>query len=101
VGRARSISRWAVNKKGDTCVKPLAGNASEVTFSELLGTGVYKAGPDQMVVFRGGKLDAKTPSPANAGCPPTAPVMRAEVQPAPAPKEEAPKPAETRGRRQQ
>ena len=35
-----------VNKKGDTCVKPLAGNASEVTFSELLGTGIYKAGPD-------------------------------------------------------
>ena len=55
-----------VNKKGDTCVKPLAGNASEVTFSELLGTGVYKAGPDQMVVFRGGKLDAKTALPANA-----------------------------------
>src|SRR5882724_3533393 len=83
-----------VNKKGDTCVKPLAGNASEVTFSELLGTGVYKAGPDQMVVFRGGKLDAKTALTGECGCPPTAPVMRAEVQPAPAPKEEAPKPAE-------
>src|SRR5882724_9119736 len=84
-----------VNKKGDTCVKPMAGNASEVTFSELLGTGVYKAGPDQMVVFRGGKLDAKTALTGECGCPPTAPVMRAEVQPAPAPKEEeAPKPAE-------
>jgi len=58
-GRALSISRWAVNKKGDTCVKSLAGNASEVTFSELLGTGVYKASPDQTFVFRGGKLDAQ------------------------------------------
>ena len=77
-----------VNKKGDTCVKPLAWQlASEVTFSELLGTGVYKACPDQMVVFRGGKLDAKTALTGECGCPPTAPVMRAEVQPAPAPKE--------------
>jgi hypothetical protein len=83
-----------VNKKGDTCVKPLAGNASEVTFSELLGTGVYKAGPDQMVVFPGGKLDAKTALTGECGCPPTAPAMRAEVQSGPAPKEEAPKPAE-------
>jgi len=47
-----------------------------------------------MVVFRGGKLDAKTALTGECGCPPTAPVMRAEVQPAPAPKEEAPKPAE-------
>jgi hypothetical protein len=49
-----------VTKKGDTCVKPLAGNASEITFSELLGTGIYKASPDQTMLFHGGKLDAKT-----------------------------------------
>jgi hypothetical protein len=83
-----------VNKKGDTCVKPMAGNASQVTFSELLGTGVYKAGGDEMVVFRGGKLDAKAALASECGCPHTAPVIRAEVQPGPAPKEEAPKPAE-------
>ena len=83
-----------VNKRGDTCVKPLAGNASEVTFSELLGTGVYKASPDEMVLFRGGKLDAKAALASECGCPRTAPVMRAEVQPGPAPKEETPKPAE-------
>jgi hypothetical protein len=83
-----------VNKKGDTCVKPLAGNASEVTFSELLGTGVYKASPNQTFVFRGGKLDAKTALTSECGCPPTTPVMRAEVQSGPAPKEEAPKPAD-------
>ena len=35
-----------INKKGDTCVKPLAGNAGEITFSELLGTGVYKSGAE-------------------------------------------------------
>ena len=83
-----------INKKGDTCVKPLAGNESEITFSELLGTGVYKAGPDQMMVFRGGKLDGKTALTGECGCPPAAPVMRAEAQPSPTPASEAPKPAE-------
>ena len=70
-----------INKKGDTCVKPLAGNAGEITFSELLGTGSYKAGPDQTMVFRGGKLDDKTALTGECGCPPAAPVMRAEAQP--------------------
>jgi hypothetical protein len=75
-----------INKKGDTCVKPLAGNASEITFSELLGTGVYKAGPDQTIVFRGGKLDGKEALTGECGCPPAAPVMRAETQPSATPK---------------
>jgi hypothetical protein len=83
-----------VNKKGDTCVKPLPGNASEVTFSELLGTGIYKAGPDQTMVFRGGKLDAKTALTGECGCPPAAPMMRVETQPSPTPRDEAPKPTE-------
>jgi hypothetical protein len=83
-----------INKKGDTCVKPLAGNESEITFSELLGTGIYKAGSDQMMVFRGGKLDGKTTLTGDCGCPPAAPVMRAEAQPSPTPASETPKPAE-------
>ena len=83
-----------INKKGDTCVKPLAGNESEITFSELLGTGIYKAGPDQMMVFRGGKLDGKTTLTGACGCPPAAPVMRAEAQPTPTPASETQKPAE-------
>jgi hypothetical protein len=83
-----------INKKGDTCVKPLAGNASEITFAELLGTGVYKAGPDQSMLFRGGKLDGKTALTSECGCPPAAPVMRAEAQPSPTPTDETPKPAQ-------
>ena len=83
-----------INKKGDTCVKPLAGNASEITFSELLGTGVYKAGPDETMVFRGGKLDDKTALTGECGCPPAAPVMRAEAQPNAKPPDETPKPAQ-------
>lgn len=83
-----------INKKGDTCVKPLAGNAGEITFSELLGTGTYKAGPDQTMVFRGGKLDGKTALTGDCGCPPAAPVMRAEAPPNAKPPDETPKPAE-------
>ena len=80
-----------INKKGDTCVKPLAGNAGEITFSELLGTGVYKSGPNQAMIFRGGKLDGKAELTADCGCPAAAPVMRAEAQPNVKPADETPK----------
>jgi hypothetical protein len=83
-----------INKKGDTCVKPLAGNAGEITFSELLGTGVYKSGANQAMIFHGGKLDGKADLTADCGCPAAAPVMRAEAQPSPTPTDETPKPAE-------
>ena len=83
-----------INKKGDTCVKPLAGNSGEITFSELLGTGIYKSGPDQKMVFRGGKLDGKAELTAECGCPAAAPVMRAEAQPNVKPPDDTPKPAE-------
>lgn len=73
-----------VSKRGDTCVKPLPGNASEVTISELMGTGVYKTQPNQSVVFRGGKLDATALS-SECGCPPGLPIMKAEAQPSPTP----------------
>jgi hypothetical protein len=68
-----------INKKGDTCVKPLPGNTSAVTFSELLGTGIYKAQPDRTMVFKGGKIDARAELTSDCGCPPPAPVMRADA----------------------
>jgi hypothetical protein len=74
-----------INKKGDTCVKPLPGNTSEVTFSELLGTGIYKAQPDQTLVFKGGKVDARAELTTDCGCPPATPVMRADAQAGQAP----------------
>ena len=74
-----------VNKRGDTCVKPLPGNASEVTFSELLGTGIVKMQANQTVVFRDGKLDAPAALTSECGCPPMASAMRAEAQPSPPP----------------
>jgi hypothetical protein len=85
VGPGKFHFALGVNKSGDTCVKPLPGNAGEVTFSELLGTGIYKAQPEQTLMFRGGKLDAKEPLTSECGCAPAAPVMRAEAQPRPTP----------------
>jgi hypothetical protein len=75
-----------VNKKGDTCVKPLAGNASEITFTELLGSGTYKAKANEAAFFPGGKLQQASGFTGDCGCPPAAPVIRAETPPpAPAP----------------
>jgi hypothetical protein len=69
-----------INKTGDTCVKPLPGNTSSVTFSELMGTSIYKAPPDQTLVFKGGKVDARAELTADCGCPRPAPVMRANAE---------------------
>jgi hypothetical protein len=87
-----------VNKRGDTCVKPLPGNTTEVTFSELLGTGSYKTQPNESTVFAGGKLEAKADLTGECGCPPAAPVIRTEAQPGPTPvpsREAAPPPTTT------
>jgi hypothetical protein len=74
-----------LNKKGDTCVKPLAGNTSEIAFTELLGSGTYKVKADEAVFFPGGKLQQTSSFTGDCGCPPTAPVMRAEAAPSPTP----------------
>jgi hypothetical protein len=74
-----------VNKRGDTCVKPLPGNTTEVSFSELLGTASYKTQPNEAMIFGGGKLDAKTALTNECGCPPAAPVIQTAAQPGPKP----------------
>jgi hypothetical protein len=74
-----------VSKKGDTCVRPLAGNASEISLSELLGTATYKTGFDEAAIFPGGKIDGHTTLSAECGCPPVMPVRLAEVPPPPPP----------------
>jgi hypothetical protein len=87
-----------INKKGDTCVKPLPGNTSEVTFSELLGSGVFKTQPNQAMVFKGGKVDGRAELTTDCGCPPAPPVLLADAQPgqvhAPSKDQTTPKPAE-------
>lgn len=78
-----------VSKKGDTCVKPMAGNAAGIAFSELLGTGTYKTGVDEMTLFPAGKTDGHKTLTSECGCPPAVPVMRAEA-PTPQPAKEKP-----------
>lgn len=68
-----------VNKKGDTCVKPLPGNTAELSFSELLGSTIYKVKPTEMVVFQGGKLSARADLKEECGCPPAPPMMKASA----------------------
>jgi len=68
-----------VDKKGDTCFKSLPGNSSLVVFSELLGSGVYKAGPGQGLVFSSGKLSTPEPLIGECGCPLAPPTMVASV----------------------
>lgn len=64
-----------VDKKGGTCFKSLPGNRSLVVLSELLGSGVYKAGPGQGLVFSAGKLSTPKPLMGDCGCPLPPPTM--------------------------
>ena len=68
-----------VNKKGDTCVKPLPGNTAELSFSELLGSTIYKVKATESVVFQGGKLNARADLKEECGCPAVAATMRASA----------------------
>jgi hypothetical protein len=70
-----------VNKKGDTCVKPLPGNTAELSFSELLGSTIYKVKANETVVFQGGKLSARGDLKEDCGCPPAPPMMHASGTP--------------------
>lgn len=74
-----------VNKNGNTCVKPLPGNASEIALAESMGTASYKAKPDEAVLFLGGKLDQHSDFTGDCGCPAPPPILRAASQPAPTP----------------
>lgn len=66
-----------VNKRGDTCMKTLAGNTSPVVISELLSASVYKTKAQEAASFKAGKLDTNSPLNEECGCPPAAPVLQA------------------------
>lgn len=74
-----------VNKKGDTCVKPLPGNTAELSFSELLGSTIYKVKAMESVVFQGGKLGSRADLKEECGCPPAAATMQASAAAPPGP----------------
>ncbi len=66
-----------VTKQGDTCVKPLAGNTSEILLSEMLGSSSYKTKAGETALFPGGKLSQHTLLTGECGCSTGAPVLQA------------------------
>ena len=70
-----------VTGQGDTCFKPLAGNAAGVVLSEVMGSDEYGVAADQSAFFPGGKLSARTALASNCGCPAPPPALRAESSP--------------------
>jgi hypothetical protein len=71
---------FAVNNRGDTCIKPLRGNSASLIVTEMLGNGVYQVKPDEAVMFAGGKLSGRSPMEIVCGCPKPPPVMEAKEQ---------------------
>jgi hypothetical protein len=67
--------------RGNTCVRPLAGNAATVIVSELMGGGTYQLKPDEQVIFEHGKVDNVYHVVGDCGCPGPPPVMRADAVP--------------------
>ncbi len=67
--------------RGNTCVRPLAGNTASVIVSELMGDSTYQVKPGDQVTFHDGKLTDSSPFAADCGCPAPPPVERADSVP--------------------
>ena len=72
----------SADSRGNTCMRPLPGNAASAMVSELIGDEKHEVKAGEQVVFRSGRLaavDAGTP--ADCGCPPASiPVMTASSE---------------------
>jgi hypothetical protein len=75
-----------VNNRGDTCIKSLRGNSSNLIVQEMLGSGIYQVKADESVLFSGGKLDGRAALETECGCPAPPPVLQAENEPEKPPK---------------
>src|SRR5689334_6058112 len=73
-----------IDSKGTTCMKTLGGSA-QLTFTELLGTGVYRSKPNDSVQFSNGSLATISAATGNCGCPAGTPITVANAQPTPTP----------------
>ncbi|HWX53195.1 MAG TPA: hypothetical protein VN176_01255 [Verrucomicrobiae bacterium] len=86
-----------VNGRGDTCIKPMAGNTARVIVSEMFGSGTYQVKEDEAIVFVDGKLGGRASLTAECGCPAAiSPALRASDQPASQPAVQGDKPASAR-----
>jgi len=70
-----------VNKQGDTCVRTLSGNTSEVVLSELLGSSSYTTQANEAALFLGGKLSQHAALVEECGCSGAPALLRATDQP--------------------
>jgi hypothetical protein len=91
-----------VTSRGDTCVRPMAGNTSRLIISEVFGTGTYQIKEDEAVLFSGGKLSGRTSITAECGCPGATPIQRAAASadtdaPSESPSPAAPSPPDKPG----
>jgi hypothetical protein len=65
--------------RGNTCVRPQVDNTASILVSELMSDASYQLKPDEQVMFERGKVANMFHVLAECGCPPPAPVQRAET----------------------
>lgn len=58
-----------VNGRGDTCVKPLTGNAASIIVLEVMGQSTYQVREDEAVLFSQGKVAERSQLTGECGCP--------------------------------
>lgn len=80
------------DSKGNTCIRPLPGNTAPAIVYEAIGNRKFEVVPNERILLHGGQLNAADTAfhsgqlsrvesvvPNDCGCPPPAPVLRAEL----------------------
>ena len=72
----------SANANGNACVQALPPNTASLIVSEVNGDGTYQVKPNEQVLFQNGTVANASPLvPPDCGCPPVAPMQRAEIPP--------------------